>query len=238
MSQGLTAGGSLHDILRHSVPGYLLVILAILPFVSSLSRLNGTLLAAIIATAGPVVGVILFNAYAIVLRNIVWSDCSLGKRARKCLGVDHIDVLKSLRTPELQNLSDPHDLLAIWDMVFFTKVQHAVKDRGFVLFSRAHFWGVQVLGLPFVLIWWFVARCLGLPVEMSNLFYFEIGLAVILLVIALVLYPQAYKQGGALDFELVTRHIDDLRSVARELSSGRRNLAIQEPPPHFSNEEN
>jgi hypothetical protein len=144
------ASESLHQLLRNSVPGYVLVFLVLLPYFLTGTPLQygDTTIAALLIVGGPIVGQILFGIFGFGYRLLVWK----WRWIRHRLGHQYITRLK--RRYGSLNLTDD-EIIAVWDHAFF-EVDGPFTQRILLVSSRAYSWGVIALDLMLALIIWLV----------------------------------------------------------------------------------
>lgn len=118
-------------------------------------------------------------------------------------------------------------MLAIWDIVFFQKVSDKLRERGLVLFSRAHMWGAILTGNAVLVLLWvsefFSSRYCGLETKFCyGTFMFSANIWVlcvwvvflVAIVVEFLTYRSAFRQGGALVFYLVMSKLPPIEHYA------------------------
>lgn len=229
---------SLHDILRNAVPGYVFVFLIAAPYILSNKLPLDTSVAAIIVVAGPIFGALLFNTYEVLQRKLVWK-C---EHVRKFLGLTHVDVL--IKIGKEYNLTN-EDMLTVWDLVFLGDTSEEFleyRERGFVLFSRAHLWGVLffdsiVVSLVWLFRWLFAPYCSFRTLCIVTLFPPQMYMRCLWLVViancvvSLLLYRWTFGQAGPLVFYLASLKLKEIRRYAKSQSKFRKD-SVKLTPNH------
>src|SRR3989442_6795377 len=135
---------SITDLLRNSLPGYVLVFI-LYPMVLDIRRIYGDTIAGAVLLSGPILGLLLFNLYLTIYRSTIWSS----QRVRNQLGFKHITKLVQYFPSNSRD-----EIRAVWDYVLF-QFDGPIVQRVLFLYSRAHSWGGITLGLAIGSAYWY-----------------------------------------------------------------------------------